>query len=144
MTEARILGFQFIRDLHREDEDFKPYLNDQEGSKHSPYTQQEGFLFKGNKLYIPRGPISKLRVKQVYGGGLPGHYRINKTIDMLKEHFFWPNMAADVHEVISNRSICQRTKSQFHPGLYTPLPIPNDPWEDASMDLMESLPTKIR
>jgi len=39
MMEASVLGFQFIGDLYQEDEDFKPYLNDQEGSKHGPYTQ---------------------------------------------------------------------------------------------------------
>jgi len=56
VMETRVLGFQFIRDLYLEDEDFKPYLNGQEGSKHSPYTHQEGFLFKGNKICILKGP----------------------------------------------------------------------------------------
>jgi len=29
MMETRVLGFQFIRDLYQEDEDLRPYLNDQ-------------------------------------------------------------------------------------------------------------------
>ena len=104
--EASVLGFQFIRDLYQEDEDFKPYLNGQEGSKHSLYTYQEGFSFKGNKLCIPKGPIWKLLVKEVLGEALAGHFGINKTIDMLKEHFFWPKMGGHVYEVISKCSIC--------------------------------------
>ena len=36
VMEARVLGFQFIGGLYQEDEDFKPYLNGQEDSKHNP------------------------------------------------------------------------------------------------------------
>jgi len=86
--EVTILGFKFIEELYHDDENSKPYLNDQDNHKHSPYTRQEGFLFKGNKLCIPKGPVRKLLVKEVHGEGLIGHFGINKTIDMLKEHFF--------------------------------------------------------
>lgn len=86
--EVRVLGFQFIYKPYQKDEDFKHYLHGQEGHKHSPYTHQEGFLFKGNKLCISKGHTRKLLVKEVYGGGLAGHFGVNKTIDMLKEHFF--------------------------------------------------------
>ena len=75
----------------------------------------------------------------MHGGGLAGHFGIKKTIDMLKEHFFLPNMGVDVHEVISKCSICQKAKSQFHQGLYIPLPIPNGPWEDVSMNFIVAL-----
>ena len=48
---------------------------------------QEGFLFKGNKLCIPKAPIQKLLVKKVHGGGMLGNFDINKTIYMLKNTF---------------------------------------------------------
>jgi len=86
--EERVLRFQFIQELYRKHEDFIPYLQDQEGNKKSPYTIQEGFLLKGNKLCIPKGIIQKVLVKEVHGGGLDGHFNINETIDMLKEHFY--------------------------------------------------------
>jgi len=65
---------------------------------------------------------------------------------MLKEHFFWPKMGRDIHEVISKCSICLKAKSQFHQGfgLYTPLPILNGPWEYVSMDFIVSLPRTQR
>jgi len=144
VMEARVLGFQFIRELYQHDEDFKHYLYDQDGRRHSPYTLQEGFLFKGNKLCIPKGPIQKLLVKKEHRGGLAGHFGINKTIDMLKEHFFWSKMDGDIYDVIFMCSICQKAKSQFHQGLYTPFPIPNGPWEDVSMDFIVSLPRTQR
>ena len=57
VMEARVLGFKFIQELYHDDEDFKPYFNDQDNHKHSPYTLQEGFLFKDNELCIPKQPI---------------------------------------------------------------------------------------
>jgi len=72
VMEARVLGLQLIRELYQDDEDFKHYLYDQDDRKHNPYTLQEDFLFKDNKLSIPKGPIRKLLVKEVHGGGLAG------------------------------------------------------------------------
>src|SRR4029079_8283196 len=89
-------------------------------------------------------PLRKLLVKEVHGGSLAGHFGINKTIDMLKEHFYWPKMGGDVHEIISKCSICHMAKSQFHQGLYTPLPVPTGPWEDVSMDFIVALPRTQR
>ena len=63
---------------------------------------------------------------------------------MLKEYFYWPRMGGDVHEVIFKCLICQRANGQFHQGLYTPLPIPNGPWEDVSMDFIVALPRTQR
>jgi len=142
--ETRVLGFQFIRELDQDDEDFRNYLHDADDRKHIPYTLQEGFLFKGNKLCIPKWLIQKLLVKEVHGGGLLGHFGINKTIDMLTEHFFWPKMGGDVHEVISKCSTYQKAKSQFHQRLYTLSPIPNGPCDDVSMDFIVALPRTQR
>ena len=63
---------------------------------------------------------------------------------MLKEHLFWPKMSGDVHEVKSKCLICLEAKSQFHQGLYTPLSIPNGPWDDVSMDFIVTLPRTQR
>jgi len=76
----------------------------------------------------------------VHGGGLAGHFAMNQTIDMLKEHFFRPKMGGDVHDVIFRCTICLNPKSQFHQRLYTPLPTPNGSWEAVSMDFTVALP----
>lgn len=77
-----------------------------------------------------------------YINGLAGHFGINKTIDILKEHFYWPG--GDVHDVISRCVTCHQAKSQFHQGLYRPLPVPQGPWEDVSMDFLVALPKPQR
>ena len=79
-------------------------------------------MFKGSKLCVPRGPWRELLVWEAHDGALASHFGLNKAIDILKEHFYWPKMGGDVHKFITACSICHKAKSQFHQGLYTPLP----------------------
>jgi len=49
---------------------------------------QEGFLFKENKLCIPKSPLRDLIIKEAHEGALVGHFGINKTLEILKEYFY--------------------------------------------------------
>ena len=139
---AKLLGFQAIQAYYEEDSTFKDLFKSP--PTHGPYQLQEGFLFKGNKLCIPSCPFRELLVREAHGGSLAGHFGINKTLDILREHFFWPKMGEDVHKVVSRCAICHQAKSQFHQGLYCPLPVPLRPWEDVSMDFIVALPRTQR
>ncbi|XP_057522562.1 uncharacterized protein LOC130802564 [Amaranthus tricolor] len=103
-----------------------------------------GFLFKGNRLCIPKCPIRSLLIHEAHGGGLAGHFGVQKTMELLHAHFYWPNMLATVHHVVARCSTCQRAKMVFQKGLYKPLPIPERPWEDVSMDFIVALPRTQR
>ena len=65
---------------------------------------------------------------------------INKTIEILKEHFYWFRMASDVHKLIFKCVTCHRAKSTFHQVLYIPFLTLNGPWEDVSMGFILDLP----
>jgi hypothetical protein len=45
---------------------------------------------------IPASSLRQLLVREAHGGGLMGHFRIAKTLDVLHEHFYWPKMKRDV------------------------------------------------
>ena len=50
-------------------------------------------------------------------------------------------MKQDVERVCGRCVTCRQAKSRVQPhGLYTPLPIPSEPWIDISMDFMLGLP----
>ena len=70
-----------------------------------------------------------------------GHFGRDKTFSTLSKNYFWPKMFRDVFRFTNRCSICRKAKSkaQSH-GLYMPLPIPYQPWEDISMDFVLGLP----
>ena len=74
-----------------------------------------------------------------------GHFGWKKTYEMLADHFYWPKMRRDVQRLVQRCVTCHKAKSKLNPhGLYTPLPIPNAPWEDISMDFVLGLPRTKR
>jgi hypothetical protein len=56
---------------------------------------------------------------------------------VLQKHFYWPKIQQDVSKYIRSCIVCAIAKSKImNQGLYTPLPIPKNPWESISMDYM--------
>jgi len=60
------------------------------------FFRHDGFLFKENKLCVSNCSLRELLVRKAHGVGLMGHFGITKTLDVLHEHFYWPNMKRDV------------------------------------------------
>ncbi|GJX74962.1 reverse transcriptase [Tanacetum coccineum] len=73
------------------------------------------------------------------------HFGRDKTLAAVQEKFFWPKMGQDVKRLVDRCVTCHKAKShRTNAGLYTPLPVPNSPWEDASMDFVLGLPRSQR
>ncbi|KAI3740084.1 hypothetical protein L2E82_30502 [Cichorium intybus] len=138
--DVRFLGFETLKDYYETDVDFRDVFGKCAGGPHGEYMVQNGFLFKGNRLCVPKHAIRELLVCEAHGGGLAGHFGVTKTLEVLKDHFFWPKMLEDVTKIVGKCVTCHMAKSSFKPGLYTPLPVPVRPWEDASMDFIVALP----
>jgi len=79
------------------------------------FFRHDGFLFKENKLCVPNCSICELLVSKAHEGGLMGHFGFAKTLDVLRKHFYWPNMKRDV-QIICDRCITYRqAKSRVMP-----------------------------
>ena len=84
-------------------------------------------------------------MREAHNGGLMGHFGIEKTRGILKEQFYYPKMHKDVVRICGQCVECRRAKSRLLPhGLYTPLPTPQRPWLDISMDFVLGLPRTKR
>lgn len=143
-VDAKVLGFELIKEYYNLDPDFSEIIKANKIGSKDHFHQMEGFLFKGNKLCVPKCPIRELLIREAHGGGLAGHFGINKTVELLQEHFYWPRMIGDVQTILSRCGTCQRAKSRFQQGPYTPLPVPDKPWDDVSMDFIVALPRTQR
>ena len=100
-----------------------------------------GYLFKEGKLCVPNCSMRELLVREAHGGGLMRHFGVKKTLDILHEHFFWPRMRRDITRICCRCITCRKAKSKVLPhGLYTPLPIPSEPWVDIYIDFVLGLP----
>ena len=51
---------------------------------------QDGMLFKGNQLCIPRSFMRENLIKEKHSGGLAGHFGWDKTSTLVAEHYYWP------------------------------------------------------
>lgn len=60
----------------------------------------------------------------------------------IKRLFYWPGQKSDVELFVKQCQICQQAKHENckYPGLLQPLPIPQDCWQDISIDFVEGLP----
>ena len=73
-----------------------------------------------------------------------GHFGRDKTFATLSKSYFWPKMFRDVNRFTNRCSTCRKAKSKAQSrGLYMPLPIPYQPWEDISMDFVLGLPRTL-
>ena len=99
-------------------------------SQYDEHFIQEGMLFKHIQLCIPL-------TMEKHSGGLARHFKIDKTLSLMKEKYYWPQMYKDVQKFVRNCGVCQVAKGVIQNiGLYTPITIPEKSWTDISMDYL--------
>ena len=142
---AKMLGFKYVKDLYANDVDFANVYMACDKIAFEKFYKHDGYLFMGDKLCVPNCSIHELLVLKAHGGGMMGHFGVRKTLEILHEHLFWPKMKKDVIRIYGRCIACRNAKPKVMPlGLYTPLPVPSEPWVDISMDFVLGLPRTKR
>jgi hypothetical protein len=100
---------------------------------------QDRLLCHLGHLSIPTSERAKL-IWEAHYSRMVGHFGMEKTVVILKKHFYWPKLQQDVIKYIISCTSCSIAKPAIKKqGLYTPLPTPEKPWESISMDYMFGL-----
>jgi hypothetical protein len=101
---------------------------------------QEGLLFKGNQLCIPKCSMRENLLREKHSGGLDGHFGHDKTFKKLNESYFWPGMRVDVKRFVGRCRIFHHSKGKRqNAGFYQPLPILERPWDAVNMEFILGL-----
>jgi len=103
-----------------------------------------GFLRCDNRMYVPDDANLHLQVLQYHHDHvLAGHLGQNKTLELIRRHYTWPNIRDDVQKFCKSCIICMQSKPQRHRpyGSLQQLPILECPWNSISMDFIEKLPS---
>ena len=145
---TNVAGFENLKIEYANDEDFGKIWSDLSTYQHTSsndYLLRNGFLFYKSRLCVPRGSFREFLITELHGGGLAGHFGQDKTFAIVADRFYWPRMRRDVHTVVDRCRICQLNKgTKQQAGLYSPLPIPDKPWQHISMDFVLGLPRTLR
>lgn len=103
----------------------------------------QGILRRAGKVWIPSDQALRHAVlSKNHDDPLGGHYGVDKTIELLKQKYHWPQLRKDVHQYVSKCATCQLNKIRRHKpwGLLEPIPPPTAPWRDFSLDFITELP----
>jgi hypothetical protein len=100
--------------------------NIQKGIK-SHFHLRDGLLwYKQNRLYVSKGRLRDVLLKECHDGPLAGHGGTKRTTTFLKKSYYWPNLKDDVEEYVKT---CQQnqTLNKKQARLLSPLPILEGP-----------------
>ena len=133
--QVQVVGFDVLKELYEEDADFGEIWKLCTDKPFKDFVRMDGFLFKGNTLCIPSCSLRLSILDESHGGTLGGHFGEAKTLALVKANFFWPKLEKDIARFVKKCVVCMMAKTHGNnAGLYTPLPIPNMPWEEVSLD----------
>ena len=80
-------------------------------------------------------------IRESHSSLIAGHFGVSKTLTVLQNHCYSPQMQETVAKYIRGCVMCATSKpSNRKLGLYTPLLVSSRPWESISMDFVGGLP----
>ncbi|KAJ6436582.1 hypothetical protein O9K51_10824 [Purpureocillium lavendulum] len=105
-------------------------------------TNDEGFLCYDKRIFVPAGLRNEILIL-FHDDEVAGHQGGTKTCKRIQAQYYWPGLRRDVRRYVSTCRECQLAKPRHHKpyGLLAPLPAPERPWQEISMDFITDLPT---
>ena len=81
-------------------------------------------------------------LKEYHDSPLAGHPGATKTVNLLRQEYWWPTLYSDVHSYVRECGRCQCTKAvrTTQAKILHPNEVPEAPWQIVTVDLIGELP----
>ena len=97
------------------------------GKQVENYYVQDQLLYHLGRLCIPVEQRTHV-IREAHSSLIAGHFGVSKTLSVLQNYCYWPQMQETVARYIRGCAMCATNKpSNRKLGLYTPLPVPSRP-----------------
>jgi hypothetical protein len=93
---------------------------------------EDGLLFKGSKLIIPKS-MQKDMLERIHAS----HQGIVKSKALARESIFWPGLSSQIEDMIKRCPTCQSTRKNKPKEPLKPQEIPEIPWQKVGIDLFK-------
>ena len=142
-TAAPILDIHLINELieaNKSDPELQAWHQKALDSGGPWAISDQGLLLHKGKLVISKQSYLRTKVIDLIHSPIDlAHPGKGKTKQLLAARYYWPGMAAEAEQFISNCSRClpYKIRKDLPPGLLQPLSIPDRPNQHLSMDFKE-------
>jgi len=95
------------------------------------------------RIYMPNNKELKEEILKEHHDPVDiGHPGQHKMLELLKRTYWWPELKEDVKRYVQGCFKCQQNKVQHQrkAGELHPLEIPQEPWQEISIDIIGPLP----
>jgi hypothetical protein len=144
-SQIRWLQEEQVRIENQNDEKLHKIITEvqQDPEKWPGYEYKHGvLLYEGRLVLSAQSLMIPTLLEEFHSTPQGGHSGFYKTYRRLAANVYWIGMKNAVQEFVRKCDVCQRQKymATSPGGLLQPLPIPNQVWEDVSMDFITGLP----
>lgn len=86
--------------------------------------------------------LDSAQLQFLHSTKLACHQGFQRTLVIIKQHFWWPGLSQDTRAFEAACSVCVRSKTSHRPpaDLLLPLTIPSCPWSHIALDLVTGIP----
>ncbi|PIK60265.1 hypothetical protein BSL78_02827 [Apostichopus japonicus] len=96
-------------------------------------TVNDEILFRGDKVIVPLTKMRRDILAQIHSA----HFGIEKCKRRARDVLFWPQMNAEIEDLISKCEICNKYRNQNTKEPLMPHDVPTRPWAKIGADLFE-------
>ena len=112
--ETFSVGKEELLESVKKDEFYRQILLEESTQQQLGLEERNRLLYtQGGQLCIPLDKAVRFKlVLEFHDQPFSGHWSVEKTLQLLQRHYFWPTMLMDVQEVVETCEACQRTQFQ--------------------------------